>query len=113
MIGEALRLIRVFHNLNQAALAMALGLEESEIAEVESGSRPPSAELIAKYASEFDIDRQSIHLLAGRLEQVANGVQVGRPFVSIFDIPIRYSSHSMREQLLFKQSIYTSEPRAA
>ena len=113
MIGEALRLIRVFHNLNQAALAMSLDLEEAEIAQVESGSRPPSVELIAKYASEFDIERESIHLLAGRLEQVANGVQVGRPFVSIFDIPIRYSSHSMREQLLFKQSFYTSKPRAA
>lgn len=54
MLGEALRLTRVFHDHKTSELAAALGLSASYISEIESGTKTPSMETLKKYALYFD-----------------------------------------------------------
>ena len=60
MINEALRLLRVFHDLKQFEMAEKLGISKSHISEIEKGSKSPSLDLIERYASEFSIPVSSI-----------------------------------------------------
>jgi transcriptional regulator with XRE-family HTH domain len=53
MINEALRLIRVFHDLKQFELADRLKVSKSHISEIESGNKTPSLDLIEKYSVMF------------------------------------------------------------
>lgn len=70
MLNEALRLIRVFHDLKQHEAAEKLGISKSYLSEIESGKKIPNTELIGKYARVFDLPVSSIwffneHLQAG------------------------------------------------
>lgn len=60
MLSEALRLLRVFHDLKQNELARRLGLSKSYISEIENGNRTPSLDVIQKYSDEFKIPTSSI-----------------------------------------------------
>ncbi len=42
MLGEALRLIRVFHDLKQNELARQLGVSQSHLSDIERGEKTPS-----------------------------------------------------------------------
>lgn len=55
MFGEALRLVRSFHDMNQSELALSLGISRSYLSEVESGKKIPSLDLLQKYAAQFEI----------------------------------------------------------
>ena len=55
MLTEALRLIRVFHDMKQNELATHLGISKSHLSEIESGKKQPSLQLIERYSSEFGI----------------------------------------------------------
>ena len=68
MLSEALRLIRVFHDVKQTALAERLGISKSYLSEIESGKKQPSIDLIERYASEFGIPSSSILFFAEGLE---------------------------------------------
>ena len=60
MLSEALRLIRVFHDMKQRELAERLGISKSYLSEIESGKKTPSLELVNRYAEEFDLPASSI-----------------------------------------------------
>jgi transcriptional regulator with XRE-family HTH domain len=60
MIGEALRLIRVFHNLKQTEAAEKIGISQSHVSELERGAKIPTLDVIEKYAEAFDIPASSI-----------------------------------------------------
>ncbi len=60
MLSEALRLLRVYHDLKQKDLATKLGLSNSHISEIEKGLKTPSLDVIEKYASLFKIPVSSI-----------------------------------------------------
>lgn len=64
MLSEALRLIRVFHDLKQTELANRLSISKSHISEIEAGKKTPSIELIDKYSVEFGIPKSSILFFA-------------------------------------------------
>lgn len=68
MINEALRLIRVFHDLKQVELAERLGVSKSHISEIEKGSKTPSLDLIERYAHEFNLPVSSIMFFSEQLE---------------------------------------------
>lgn len=67
MLGEALRLIRVFHDLKQNELAKRLDISQSHLSEIEHGRKVPSQEIIARYAEEFDLPVSSIWFFNERL----------------------------------------------
>jgi transcriptional regulator with XRE-family HTH domain len=70
MINEALRLLRVFHDLKAIELADKLGISQSYLSEIESGKKEPSLELIRKYADIFRTNPSSILLFSEDIEQI-------------------------------------------
>lgn len=68
MLNEALRLIRVFHNMNQKELSEKLTISRSYLSEIESGRKNISIELINKYSTVFDIPSSSLLLFSENLE---------------------------------------------
>ena len=60
MIGEALRLIRVFHNTKQTDMAKALDISSSYLSEIENGKKEPSLEILDNYAKEFKTSTSAI-----------------------------------------------------
>lgn len=70
MINRALRLLRTYHDLTQAALAKRLEISGSYLSEIESGTKQPSLEILDKYAAIFKIPVSSILLFS---EHLADG----------------------------------------
>lgn len=69
MINEALRLIRVFHDMSQKEAAQKLGLSQSYLSELEKdGRKVPTIEVLKKYADAFDIPVSSIMFFSESLE---------------------------------------------
>lgn len=73
MLSEALRLIRVFHDLKQYEVAERLGVSNSHISEIEKGTKAPSIELLEKYSQEFKIPISSIMFFAEALPDAQKG----------------------------------------
>ncbi len=68
MLAEALRLIRVFHDLKQQELAERLELSKSYVSELESGKKVPSMDVVQKYSDAFGIPASSILFFSENLE---------------------------------------------
>ncbi|WP_416052800.1 helix-turn-helix domain-containing protein [Cupriavidus basilensis] len=68
LICEALRLIRVYHDMTQTELASKTGISVSTISMLESGQRQPSIEMLRKYAAHFDVPLSSILFFGEQLE---------------------------------------------
>ncbi len=64
MQHEALRLVRVFHDMSQVALAERLGISKSYLSELEAGKKQPTVELLQKYASTFNMPLSSLVFFA-------------------------------------------------
>lgn len=60
MQHEALRLVRVFHDMNQTELAARLGISKSYVSEIESGRKAPTLELLQRYADAFCMPLSSL-----------------------------------------------------
>lgn len=69
MLNEALRLIRVYHDLKQQELAQRLNISKSHLSEIESGKKTPSIELIHRYSEEFGIPASSILFFSENLNE--------------------------------------------
>jgi len=76
MLNEALRLIRVFHDLKQVELAARLNVSKSFISEIEKGNRTPSLETIQKYSTEFKMPVSSIMFFAEELPHAKSGERI-------------------------------------
>lgn len=68
MINEALRLIRVYHDMKQTEAAEKLGISKSYISEIEKGTKTPTLDLIMKYAQAFDVPSSSIIFFSESLD---------------------------------------------
>ena len=66
-IGRGLKLIRVFHQLNQKELAAKLERSPSYISEIESGKKKPSYELLQQYSDFFDVPISNLFFLSESL----------------------------------------------
>lgn len=69
MLGESLRLIRVFHDVQQNELADQLGVAQSYISEIESGKKQPTIPILEKYADFFGIPVSSILFFSETMEE--------------------------------------------
>jgi transcriptional regulator with XRE-family HTH domain len=68
MLNEALRLVRVFHDMSQSQLAERLEISKSYLSEIESGKKSPSLDILDKYSAIFDIPVSSILLFSERMK---------------------------------------------
>jgi transcriptional regulator with XRE-family HTH domain len=59
-LSEALRLLRVFHDVSQTVLADRLQISKSFLSEIESGKKEPTLNLLSRYAAEFEIPLSSL-----------------------------------------------------
>lgn len=64
MLGEALRLIRVYHDLKQKQVAERLGVSTSYLSEIEKGRKAPTLDLIQRYSDAFGLPVSSIMFFA-------------------------------------------------
>lgn len=71
MIGEALRLIRVYHDLKQKAVAEKLDISASYLSEIEKGRKTPTLDVIQRYSDGFGIPVSSIMFFAESIESGA------------------------------------------
>ncbi|WP_459989796.1 helix-turn-helix domain-containing protein [Methylosoma difficile] len=60
MIGKALRLLRVYHDLKLGELAKMLDISISYLSEIENGKKRPSLDIIEKYAQIFNTKPSAI-----------------------------------------------------
>ncbi len=70
MLNEALRLVRVFHDLNKTQVAERVGLSKSYVTELERGDKKVTLEVLQKYAVAFNIPVSSLMFFA---EQAGDG----------------------------------------
>jgi transcriptional regulator with XRE-family HTH domain len=68
MQHEALRLVRVFHDMNQSTLAERLQISKSYLSEIESGKKQVTLELLKKYADTFGMPLSSLLFFAEQFE---------------------------------------------
>jgi transcriptional regulator with XRE-family HTH domain len=60
MLNQALRLIRVFHDVSQKDMATRLQIAPSYLSEIEAGKKEPTLQLLRGYSKEFKIPMSSI-----------------------------------------------------
>lgn len=68
MFGEALRLIRSFHDVSQIDLAVELRISRSYLSEIESGKKTPSIDLLQRYSNVFKIPLSTIMFFSETVE---------------------------------------------
>lgn len=69
MIGEALRLIRVYHDVKLIDLAEEFSVSPSFLSEIENQKKTPNIELVEKYAKYFKIRPSAIYFFAEEIDQ--------------------------------------------
>ncbi|RMF10778.1 MAG: XRE family transcriptional regulator [Alphaproteobacteria bacterium] len=69
MLNKALRLIRVYHDMNLSDAAERVGLSKSYISEMERGHKKVTLDVLEKYSAAFDIPVSSLMLFAERAEE--------------------------------------------
>lgn len=68
MLNEALRLIRVYHDLTQTQLCSELGISNSHLSEIEKGKKQPSLDLLSRYSNRFNIPTSSLLFFSENLD---------------------------------------------
>lgn len=72
MINNALKKMRLFHNLKQNELSQELHISNSYLCEIESGKKSPSIELLQSYSNYFDVPLSSLLYFSEQLENEGN-----------------------------------------
>lgn len=95
MLGEALRLIRVYHDLTQTQLSYELGVSNSFLSEIEAGKKTPSLDVLGKYSERFDIPMSSLLFFSESLDKnrLTSTVRlsVGKKVLALLDWAARTS----------------------
>lgn len=68
MIGEALRLLRIFNGYKSVEVAEQIGTSQGYISEIENGHKQPSLDILEKYAKMFDMKLSTLMLFAESIE---------------------------------------------
>jgi transcriptional regulator with XRE-family HTH domain len=67
MIGQALRLVRVFNDMPQGEAASKLGISKSYLSELEAGKKKVNVDILGKYQEVFHIPPSSILLFSEKM----------------------------------------------
>ena len=76
MLNEALRLVRVFHDLNKTQVADHVGLSKSYVTELERGDKKVTLEVLQKYSTAFNIPLSSLMFFAERAADASSSERV-------------------------------------
>ena len=76
MLNEALKQIRLFHQLKQADLASKLNISKSYLSEIESNRKSISMELLKKYADYFSVPMSSLMLFSENIDAAKNSYKL-------------------------------------
>jgi transcriptional regulator with XRE-family HTH domain len=68
MIGEAIKIIRIFNRLTQQELAKSLDISDSYLSQIESGKRTPTLDTIKAVSSMFGIPVSSLMFFSEQLD---------------------------------------------
>src|SRR5690349_13890407 len=68
MLNQALRMIRVFHDMSQKDLATRLEVAPSYLSEIEAGKKEPTLALLRKYSEQFRIPLSSIMFFSEHMQ---------------------------------------------
>ena len=63
MIGEALRLLRIFNGYKSVELAEKMGISQSYVSEIENNKKQPTMDILEKYANVFGMKRSTLQKL--------------------------------------------------
>jgi len=89
MLAEALRLIRVYHDMNQVELSHKIAMSCATISMLENGTKNPSLETLDKYAKAFSVPVSSILFFSEELagEGVAKPIRktVAKKIIAILN----------------------------
>jgi transcriptional regulator with XRE-family HTH domain len=69
MLSRALKLMRLFHEVDQATFAEKLGISRSYLSELESGAKQPTLDVLNRYAEVLRVPTSSILLLAENITE--------------------------------------------
>ena len=69
MLGESLRLIRVFHDKKSTDLAKELGISPAYLSKIENEKSQPNIDLIQKYAEVFSTTKSAILFFSDELDR--------------------------------------------
>jgi len=69
VIGEALRLLRIFNDCKRIDLAEGIGVTRAFLSGIENNKRTPSMRTLQKYADYFDVTVSAIMLFAEDIEK--------------------------------------------
>jgi transcriptional regulator with XRE-family HTH domain len=67
MLAEALRSMRVYHDMSQTELSQRIAMSCSTISMLEKGTKNPSLETLAKYSQAFNVPVSSIMFFSEEL----------------------------------------------
>lgn len=81
MLNDALRLVRVYHDLSLGEASKKVGLSKSYVSEIENGRKKVTMEVLEKYATAFDLPMSSLMLFAERKSD-GTPVSARRAFVA-------------------------------
>lgn len=68
MLNEALKQIRLFHQIKQSDLAEKLDISKSYLSELESNKKSVSIEILEKYSEYFSIPVSSLMIFSENLD---------------------------------------------
>ena len=68
MINDALRMIRIFHDIPQRELATRLKIAPSYLSEIENGKKQPTLQLLESYAEQFKMPLSSIMFFSEQMK---------------------------------------------
>ncbi len=81
MLSNALRLIRVYHDLNQVETAARVALSKSYVSELEAGTKKVTLEVLEKYSQAFNIPISSLMLFAEKTDS-SRLAESARPYIA-------------------------------
>ena len=85
MVGEALRLLRIFNGYKSAELAEKLGISQSYVSEIENNKKQPTMDILDKYASVFEMKKSTLLLFAEALENDVEVALAGMKLLKILE----------------------------
>lgn len=96
MIGEALRLIRVFYGYKASELAKKLEISQSYLSEIENEKKEPNLDLLRKYSKIFNLKVSTLLFFSEEIEQ-ENQTPVNKKIIKLLQVIEKFGGFNEKE----------------